>query len=116
MTYAKVSGRKPLASGGWVRRCGRCARSLRSGPECAAGYGPSLRPGVAAVSFEVELAFEGLVDRLDGLAQRFEQRRAGPFVLAFAGRAQQVQVPGGESGLELGAVVLPVGDEGLPGP
>ena len=47
--------------------------------------------GVAAVAFEVELAFEGLVDRFDDLAQRLEQVRAGPFGLALAGRAQQLQ-------------------------
>src|SRR5262249_16789641 len=38
------------------------------------------------------------------------------FALAFAGRAQQPQLPGGEGGLELGAVVAPVGDKDLPGP
>ena len=41
---------------------------------------------------------------------------AGAFVFAFAGGAEQAQVLCGEGGLELGAVVLPVGDEGLPGP
>ena len=45
--------------------------------------------GVPAVSFEVELAFECLVDRLDDLAQRLEQARAGVLGLAFAGRAEQ---------------------------
>jgi hypothetical protein len=37
-------------------------------------------------------------------------------VLAFAGRAQQVKLLRGEGGLELGAVVVLVGDEDLPGP
>jgi hypothetical protein len=32
--------------------------------------------GVAAVPFEVQLAFEGVVDRFDDLAQRPEQVRA----------------------------------------
>jgi hypothetical protein len=72
--------------------------------------------GVAAVSFEVELGFEGLVDRLDGLAQRLEQRRAGPLWLAFADGAQQCELLRGEGGFELRAVVLAVGDEGLPRP
>ncbi len=31
--------------------------------------------GVAAMAFEVELGLEGLVDRLDGLAQGLEQVR-----------------------------------------
>jgi hypothetical protein len=35
---------------------------------------------VPAVPFQVELAFEGVEDRLDGLAQRFDQRRAGPVI------------------------------------
>src|ERR1700731_2537981 len=47
--------------------------------------------GAPAVAFEVELRFEGLVDRLDDLAQRFEQGAAGPFGLALAGRTQQPQ-------------------------
>src|SRR5262249_5542870 len=72
--------------------------------------------GVAAVSFEVELGFEGLVDRLDGLAQRFEQRRSGPFGFAFAGGAQQCELLSGEGGFELRAVVLAVGGEGLSPP
>ena len=44
--------------------------------------------GVPAVPFQVELTFEGLVDRLDGLAEGFEQVRAGAVGLALAGRAQ----------------------------
>lgn len=56
--------------------------------------------GVSAVSFQVEVAFEGLVDRFDGLAQRFEQACAGPFGLALTGRAQQVDTGGGQVLLE----------------
>jgi hypothetical protein len=41
--------------------------------------------GVCAVSFEVELAFEGRVDRFDVLAQGLEQVCSGAFGLAFAG-------------------------------
>jgi hypothetical protein len=44
---------------------------------------------VPAGAFEVELALEGLIDRFDGLAQGLEQVRAGAFVFALAGRAQQ---------------------------
>jgi hypothetical protein len=72
--------------------------------------------GVTAVSFEVELGFEGLVDGLDGLAQRLEQARSGAFGLALAGRAKQPQPLPGDGGLELGSVVVLVGDEGLPWP
>ena len=38
--------------------------------------------GSAAVVFEVELAFEGVVDRLDDLAQGFEEAFAGSGGLA----------------------------------
>ena len=47
------------------------------------------RRSVAAVAFQIQLALEGLVDRLDDLPQRAEQVRAGPLGLALAGRAQQ---------------------------
>ena len=43
--------------------------------------------GSASVVFEVELAFEGVVDRLDDLTQRFEEPGAGPVGLALAGGA-----------------------------
>ena len=45
--------------------------------------------GVAAVAFQVQLALEGLVDRLDDLPQGAEQLRPGPRGLTLAGRAQQ---------------------------
>jgi hypothetical protein len=45
--------------------------------------------GAAAVAFEVELGFEGLVDRFDDLPQRLEELRSGALGLALAGRAQQ---------------------------
>jgi hypothetical protein len=60
--------------------------------------------GVPAVQFQVELAFEGVKDRLDGLAQRFEQRRPGAFGFAAAGPAQQGQPGVGELGFEAAAV------------
>jgi hypothetical protein len=41
--------------------------------------------GVATMAFQVQLAFEGLVDRLDDLPQRPQQVRAGPDGLALAG-------------------------------
>jgi len=41
------------------------------------------------VAFQIQLALEALVDRLDDLPQRAEQVRAGPLGLALAGRAQQ---------------------------
>jgi hypothetical protein len=69
---------------------------------------------VAAVLFEVELAFEGVVDRLDHLPQRLEQARSGPRRLAGAGRAQQRDAVAVERALKLPAAVVPVGDHRLP--
>jgi hypothetical protein len=40
------------------------------------------------VGFEVELAFEGVVDRFDQLADGLEQRLAVPGGLVFAGGPQ----------------------------
>src|SRR5258706_14329153 len=54
------------------------------------------RRGVAAVSFEVKLSFEGVVDLLDDLAEGPEEIRAGPVGLAFAGQEQHGQHRAGE--------------------
>ncbi|MFD7629778.1 hypothetical protein ACFV7Q_27765 [Streptomyces sp. NPDC059851] len=54
----------------------------------------------ASVLFEIELALEGLVDRLDDLRQRLEQGRSELLRLASAGRAQQPDVPASEPGTE----------------
>ena len=71
--------------------------------------------GVSAVSFEVELALEGVVDRLDDLPQWFEEARARRGVLALAGRAQQLDAGVGEGGFEVAAVVVLVRDQRLCG-
>jgi hypothetical protein len=65
--------------------------------------------GVPAVLFEVKLAFEGVVDRFDDLAQRFEELGARPFRLALAGRAQQADPAIGQGGLEVVPVVVLMG-------
>ena len=72
--------------------------------------------GVAAVAFEVELAFEGVVDRFDDLAQRLEELSAAPLGLALAGGAEQDEPGCGEGGFEVVPVVVLVGDDDLPGP
>jgi hypothetical protein len=72
--------------------------------------------GVAAVGFEVELAFEGVVDGLDDLAQGLEEAGACSFRLAFAGGPQGRDAGGGDGRLEGGAVVVLVTDQGLAGP
>src|ERR687898_3114552 len=72
--------------------------------------------GAAAVAFEVELAFQGVVDRLDDLAQRLKQPLTRPPGFAGAGGSEQGDAGVGEFGLEQLAVVVLVPDHGLPGP
>jgi hypothetical protein len=54
---------------------------------------------VAAVAFEIELALEGVVDRLDDLAQRLKNRVPAWLGLALAGRAQRAQPGRRQDGL-----------------
>src|SRR2546429_3971704 len=72
--------------------------------------------GVPAVSFEVKLSLERVVDRFDDLAQRLEEPGPGPLGLALARRAQQAPAPAGQGGLEVAAVVVLACDDDLPGP
>ena len=88
---------------------GECEESLPDAHEDAGD-------GAAAVSFEVELAFEGVVDRFDDLAQWFEEAGAGSVGFALAGRAQQLDAELGQGGFELAAVVVLVRDQRLPDP
>ena len=55
---------------------------------------------VAAVLFEAELAFEGVVDRFDDLTQRAQLAGAAPRSLVFAGRADQFDAVLGEEAFE----------------
>src|SRR5215204_3245924 len=48
--------------------------------------------GACTVSFEIELAFEGVVDRLDDLTERFEQLLSRPRGPVFVGGSQQPDV------------------------
>ena len=64
-------------------RCGQREEALQDADGDAGG-------GAAAVPFQVELALEGVVDRLDDLPQWFEQRGPGAFGLALASGPQQV--------------------------
>jgi hypothetical protein len=74
MTYAKVSGLQAVSDRlpGWPGvvvvpdRGGQRQDALQDPDHDSGG-------GVTAVAFEVELGFEGLVDRLDGLARGLEQ-------------------------------------------
>src|SRR5271166_3706991 len=66
--------------------------------------------GAAAMSFEVKLCLEGLVDGLDDLAQRPEQLLSRPGGLALADRAEQHQVTARDRLLEVAAEVVLVPD------
>jgi len=46
--------------------------------------------GAPTVAFEVELGFEGVVDRFDDLAQRLEEALSRTGFLALAGGAEQL--------------------------
>jgi len=56
---------------------------------------------MSAVLFEVELAFEGVVDGLDGLPERFEESGARALGFVLAGRSEQAQPGLGERGFEV---------------
>jgi hypothetical protein len=47
------------------------------------------RPNQTTMGFEIELPFQSVVDRLDDLAERFEEPDAGPWGLACFGRTDQ---------------------------
>ena len=63
---------------------------------------PGANPGhgASAVALEVELGFEGVVDRLDDLAQGFEEPCPGTGRFAGLCRAQQGDPGAGEFGLQ----------------
>ena len=89
--------------------CGHGQDALRD-PDRYSLEGP---PGVG---FEDGLAFEGVVDRLDQLADGLEQRLVVPGGLVRAGGPQQRDAAGGEIGFGLAAGEALVGDEDQAGP
>ena len=74
--------------------------------------GPDALGGVAAVAFERELALEGVVDRLDPLADAAERAEARLFVVAVGADELGAERVSDEL-LELGAGEAFVGDEDL---
>lgn len=81
--------------------------------EDAGGYSGGF---AAAVSFEIELGFESLVDRFDDLAEGSKKLLEGTGLFAFESRADQGDPCFGESGLEPSGSVALVSDQGLAGP
>jgi len=67
---------------------GGCEReeSLQDAGAYAGGF-------AAAVSFEIELGFQGLVDRLDDLTEWFEESCVGPFRLVGSGGGADRVIP-----------------------
>ena len=72
--------------------------------------------GPSAVGFEVKLAFEGVVDRFDQLADRFEQPLAMTGGLVLAGGPQQGGPAGGQVSFGDPAGEAFVGDQDQAGP
>src|SRR5665809_104859 len=70
----------------------------------------------AAVAFEVELGFEGLVDGFDDLAEWSEESLQGPGFLSFDGGSDQGDTGVDEFGFEPGGAVALVGDKDLSWP
>ena len=70
----------------------------------------------AAVQFEIELALEGVVDRLDQLPDRFEQVFAGSGCAVAIRGPQQHHAAVGEEGIEFAGDAALVSDDRELGP
>ena len=99
---------------GWPLRslCQMAAVRARSRCEDADGDAAG---GASAVAFEIELSFEGVVDRFDDLTERLEEAAAGSGAFVFVCGAQQRGAVIVEERFELGAGVSLVGDHDLTG-
>jgi len=88
-------------------RCGHGQQALKDAHE-----DPTW--GVSTVLFQIELSLKGVEDRLDALAERFEEPAAGSFGFALASTAQQLDAALGDAGLELSPEVILVHKQDLP--
>src|SRR5664279_164865 len=68
---------------------------------------------VSSVSLQVELALQGLVDRLDELTEGLQEPRPRPGSLALLRRTDESRPLGGQEALELGAGIALVGEDDL---
>ena len=64
--------------------------------------------------FQIELSLGRVEDRLECLAQRFEEPATGSFAFALASTAQQLDTTVGDAGLELAAEAVFVREQDLP--
>src|SRR3954449_9523175 len=84
------------------------------GGECEQALGDAgghAGQAASAVQFQVQLAFQGVVDRLDQLADGFQQRLPGAGHTVAVGGAEQVGSAGVQVGVEFGGGVALVGDQ-----
>ena len=94
VVWGEVAGWSWLAGGSVVPDC------------CGEREKPLEDPGAdpfgltSAVSFEVELCFEGLVHRLDDLTERLQEPSAWSLFLAFASGSDQGDALGVQLGFE----------------
>jgi hypothetical protein len=99
---------RQLAGGAVVPdRCGE-------GEQALANAGTDAVDAASAVELEVELPFEGVVDRLDQLADGFEQVLARARRVVAVGRAQQAHSALGEEPVEFGGDVALAGLRPMP--
>src|ERR1035437_5699523 len=68
---------------------------------------------VSPVSFQVELAFQGLIDRLDHLTEWLQESRPWSRSLALLRRTDESRTLGGQEALELGTGIALVGQDDL---
>src|SRR5487761_1183030 len=86
------------------------------GEEALEHAGDHTRDGATAVALHVELAFQGVVHRLDELAPRLQEPSAGPGTFVRSCGTEQLDAVTGEKLLELAARVALVRDDHLTRP
>src|SRR5271157_6299672 len=89
--------------------------SRRQGKESLENAGDDAAWGSAPVAFEVELGLERGFDRLDELAQGFEQWARRPIAIALVGGTDELDAVAGQEGLEFFGAIALVGEDPLPG-
>ena len=89
--------------------------SSGEGKESLEHSGDDAARRASTMLFQVELAFQGVVDRFDELAQGLQEPCTRPWWLSGLGRPNQSCVVAGQERLELSRGVALVGQDHLPG-